>query len=212
MYSDSSLTALVAIVSMKTVWSRLQYQRNYLFPLNRAQWALDKLSFSGNVHMRPEYGRFISDFIEDPNRSGIYALNGYRYAMAAVYFLKYIQNHWEQLIPSGWPNLHRKCTRQRSTPWLWRRTVNNARSSEAAQIVQWYAPNGRKRLYWDLHKAEWAFYLALKCLAHVLPRSESSKQLTVLVRRLKFGPQFWKDTRKKCAVRREIARYLARVE
>ena len=211
MYSDSSLTALVAIASMKIVWSRFQRGCNCLFQVNEA---LDKLCFGVCVHKLPEYGRFILDFIEDPNRSGIYALNGYRYATAAVYFLKHIQNYWEQITPSSLPEMCRKYKRQRSTPWLWRRTVINARSSEAAQleIVQWYAPNGRKRLYWDLHKAEWAFYLALKCLAHVLPRSESSKQLTVLARQLKFGPLFWKDTRKKCAVRREIARYLARVE
>jgi hypothetical protein len=212
MYSDSSLTALVAVASMKAVWSRFQYGCRRLFQLSKARWALDKLSFSGDVHMSREHGRFISDFIEDHNRSGMYALNGHRYAMAAVYFLKYIQNHWEQITPSSWPNIYRKYKRQRSTPWLLRRTVNNARSSEAAQIIRWQAHNGTTRLDAGLFIAEHAFHLALKCLAHVLPRSESSKELTVLAHQLKFAPLSRKDTRKKSAVRREIARYLARVE
>jgi len=211
MYSDSSLTALVAVVSMKVVWMRFLFGRDHLFQLNKADRTLDKLSFSTEVHMRPEYGRFISEFLEDHNRSGIYALNGQRYATAAVYFLKHIQNHREQ-TPSSRPGIYRKFKRRDNTPWLWRRTVKHARSSEAAQIVRWHALNGRKRSDWSLLTAEQAFYLALKCLVHVLPRSDSSEELTVLVRQLKFGPLSQKDTRHKSAVRREIARYLARVE
>jgi hypothetical protein len=209
MYSDLSLTALVAVASMKANWMGRNHSFYHLFQINEARWALDKLSFSTEVHATPEYGRFILDFLEDHNRCGMYALNGHRYATAAVYFLKYIQNHREQITPSNWRNVYRKFRRQNSTPWLWRRTVNNTRTSEAAHIARWYPHNGRRGYDWY---PERAFYLALKCLAHVLPRSESSKELTVLAHQLKFGPLSRKDTRKKCAVRREIARYLARVE
>ena len=168
MYSDSSLTALVAVASMKVAWSRFQAGRDHLFQLNEAHRALDKLSFSAEVHTTSEYGRFISEFLEDRNRSGIFALNGQRYAMAVVYFLKQIQNHWEQRPPSN-----RLYKRRETIPWFW---------------------------------------LGLKCLVHVLPRSDSSEELTVLARQLKFGELSWQDICEANDVKREIARYLARVE
>ena len=167
-YSDSSLAALVAVASMKVDWSRFQLGRDHLFQRNKAHWTLDKLSFRGEVHINPEYGRFISEFVENHNRSGTYALNGQRYAIAAVYLLKQIRNNWEQKTPSNGPYKRRE-----SIPWLW---------------------------------------LGLKCLVHVLPRSDISEELTLLARQLKFGPLSWEDNREKNAVKREIALYLARVE
>jgi len=168
MYSDSILAALVAVASMEVDWSRFQHGRNHLFQLNEAHWALDKLSFGAAVHGDAGYGRFISEFVENHNRSGTHALNGQRYAAAAVYFLKQIRNLWEQMTPANGPYKRRE-----SIPWLW---------------------------------------LGLKCLVHVLPRSDISEELTLLARQLKFGPLSWEDNREKNAVKREITLYLARIE
>ena len=168
-YSDSSLVALVAVASMEVDSSRFQLGRDHLFQLNGTHQALDKLSFSYGVHCYPDYRRFILDFLEDHNRSGIYALNGQRYATAAVYFLKQIQK--EQITPSNQPTTQDKT--QASIPWLW---------------------------------------LGLKCLVHVLPRSDSSEELTVLAHQLKLGPLSGEDNCQKIAVNQEIARYLARIQ
>jgi len=172
MYSDSSLTALVAVASMPVEDEYFSFpfaraRRHHFFQLNDARWALDKLSFSEGVLNEPEYRRFILEFLEDHNRSGIYALNGQRYMTAAVYFLKQIQT-WEQITPS-----YRSHFTYNKIDWLW---------------------------------------LGLKCLVHVMPRSDSSEELTVLVHQLKLAPLSGGDTRQTIAVNQEIDRYLARIE
>jgi len=171
MYSDSSLAALVAVASMEVDSLRFQLGRDHLFQLNDTHRALDKLSFSYGVHGYPDYRSLILEFLEDHSRSGIYALNGQRYATAAVYFLKRIQK--EQITPSNPPTTQDKTQANHGIPWLW---------------------------------------LGLKCLVHVLPRSDSSEELTALVHQLKLGPLSGEDDCQKIAVHQEIARYLARIE
>ncbi|KDR67129.1 hypothetical protein GALMADRAFT_258539 [Galerina marginata CBS 339.88] len=209
MYLDTNLTALVAVAKMKI--HRPFRDGVNLFPLDKAQWAMDKLSFLFSVHLHSEYGQFISEFLEDPNRSGVYVLNGQWCTTAAVYFLKHISNRTEQIFPS-YDATKRKYRRQINLPWLWQKLVHQARSSEAVQIVkQQLRRQGRLTLY-GLFNSEGAFRLALKCLVHVLPKSDISEELTAMARRQKFGLLSRKDTHRKRAVTREIARYLARVD
>ncbi|KDR67121.1 hypothetical protein GALMADRAFT_258526 [Galerina marginata CBS 339.88] len=197
---------------MKVHWLSFRAGQVNLFHLDEAQQALDKLLFSRDVHLDSKYGQFMSEFLEDPSRSGVYMLNGQRYATAAMYFLKYISNHSEQILPS-YNATNMKYTRQRNLPWLWRKLVQQAGSSEAAQTDKW--PPRKQRIFritYPQHKSEHAFHLALKCVVHVLPESDISEELTALARRQKFGPLSRKDARRKKAVTREIARYLARVD
>ncbi|KDR67136.1 hypothetical protein GALMADRAFT_1129943 [Galerina marginata CBS 339.88] len=213
MYSDTSLTALVTVAKIKVHWRSFLAGDN-LFQLDEAQQALDKLAFSNYLHYYLEYGQFISEFLEDPNRSGVYMLSGQRYATAAVHFLKHISDHSEQILPSL--NIAKwKYTKQKNFPWLWQKLVQQARSSEAAQIFKWRLRRREKSPLDPLRGVrgyEHAFRLALKCLVHVLPKSDISEELTALARRQKFGPLARKDARRKRAVARAIARYLARVE
>ncbi|KDR67178.1 hypothetical protein GALMADRAFT_258560 [Galerina marginata CBS 339.88] len=211
MYSDANLTALVTVAKMKVNYLSLN-KAMYLFQLHKAQWVLDKLSFSYSVHTHSEYGQFISEFLEDPNRSGVYALNSQWNTAGAVYFLKHISSHSEQILPSISVTWRRKYTRQRNLPWLWRKLVHQAHSSEAAQIVKLRLRRQGRLTIYQLSNSEGAFHLALPCLVHVLPKSDISEELTALARRQKFGPLSRKDAHRKRAVTREIARYLARVD
>ncbi|KDR74732.1 hypothetical protein GALMADRAFT_249627 [Galerina marginata CBS 339.88] len=211
-YAEPRLTALASILQLEVNKSSDLDILFVLFSLRKSHRRLDKLSFLYWVHISPDYRRFILEFLEDPRRSGIYTFTGKRYATAAVYFIKYISNHLEQITPT-FSTLKRKYIQQRNTPWLWHKIVQKTRSSEAAQIGRWQVLN--KGLGWGstiMLNSDRAFGLALRCLAHVLPRSERSDELTTLARRHTFGPLSRKYPYRKRAMRREIARYLARVE
>ncbi|KDR69371.1 hypothetical protein GALMADRAFT_919068 [Galerina marginata CBS 339.88] len=210
-YSDPALTALVTMAERKVHHINSRW---YTPTLDKAQSALDKLGFSSHVQQYSlEYGQFILEFLEDPNRSGRYLLNGQRYAEAAVYFLVDISNHTEQIPPSN-NTTKRKIERRKNLPWLWRKLVQQARSSESAQIVKWW-PLEQEEMYITPYRrvySEVSFRLAMIFLVHALPKSDISEELTALARRQKFGPLSRKDACRKKAVAREIARYLARVD
>ncbi|KDR74796.1 hypothetical protein GALMADRAFT_563223 [Galerina marginata CBS 339.88] len=216
MYSDSCLTALVSIVTLEiTEFADLAILPE-IFSLSKAQHSLDKLSFTFSAHLASVYRRFILDFFEDPRRCGIYTLTRERYATAAVYFIQYISNHVEQITPSL-STLKRKHMHQKNTPWLWRKILQKARSSEAAQILQWQLLKNRKRLISrrgisNMLKSDRAFGLALRCLVHVLPQSAISEELTILASQHTFGPLSRKCPDRKRVVKEEMARYLARAE
>ncbi|KDR74921.1 hypothetical protein GALMADRAFT_567803 [Galerina marginata CBS 339.88] len=213
MYADSGLTALVAVIKLHIDMHRYSDALNELFSLRKSLKGLDKLSFSWAAHYPSDYRHFILKFLDDRNRVGAYALTRDRYATAAAYFLKYIKNHPEQLVPS-FSTLQRKFKRQMNTPWHWRNTVEKTQSSEAAQSVRWQRLTRQKpmTLQWRMFMSGPAFRLALKGLAYVLPRSHNSEELTILARQHTFGPLVRNHRRSKKAVKREIARYLARVE
>ncbi|KDR79541.1 hypothetical protein GALMADRAFT_1244311 [Galerina marginata CBS 339.88] len=195
----------------------MQFYGNYfghdLFQLGKPQLVLDrdKLSLSREIHWPEEYRQFILEFLEDPNRSGVYALNSQRYTTAAVYFLKHISNYSEQMLLL-YDTPGRKFKRQINLPWLWRKLVHQAPSSEAARILKWQLKRQSRPAIYRLYQSQRVFRLALRGLVHVLPKSDISEELTALARRQKFGLFSRKATRRIRTVTREIARYLAGVD
>ncbi|KDR64845.1 hypothetical protein GALMADRAFT_149244 [Galerina marginata CBS 339.88] len=217
-YADPCLTALVSIVKLEIDAhpSRNIYILFELFSFHNAPGTLDKLSLSYWAHYSSEYRRFILEFLENHRRCGIYAFTREHYATAAIYFIKYISNHHEQITPSL-STLKRKHIQQKNTPWRWRKIVQKSNSSEAAQVVQWQLLKnpGMSIFHWGNHGlllSDRAFGLALRCLVHVLPQSASSEELTILASQHKFIPLSRRRPNRKRAVTREIARYLARAE
>ncbi|KDR74701.1 hypothetical protein GALMADRAFT_560727 [Galerina marginata CBS 339.88] len=122
MYSNSGLTALVAVAKLDIDVHRHYDALKNLFSLRRSLDSLDMLSFSWAAHFPSGYRPFILRFLEDPNRVGEYMLTGERYATAAAYFLKYVCNNPEQIIPSFF-TVQRKYKKQINSPWHWRNTV-----------------------------------------------------------------------------------------
>ncbi|KDR74704.1 hypothetical protein GALMADRAFT_141052 [Galerina marginata CBS 339.88] len=211
MYTDSRLTALVAVAKLDIDIYRHYDAFNDLFSLRKSQDGRDKLSFSWEARLSSDYRRFILKFLDDPSRAGLYLLTGERYATAAVYLLKYICNQSEQTIPS-YSTVQRKLKKQVNAPWNWRNIVAKANSSEAAHIVRWQRLTKQPmKILRSVHISGRAFWLALRCLAYVLPRADSSEALTVLAHQHPFGPLTRNHRRSKKAVKREIARYLAKI-
>ena len=160
-----------------------------------------------------DYGKIVLNFLEDSNRSGELALDGGRFATAALCCLQYLCGHGRERFPKDHENRIR-----RNSPWMWRKI-----SVRDANITK----RETRHLHRIIHKLgemaplvkaqharvpSWSmFYLrGLKHLPFLLERAGYSEELTrFLYRRTTFavGCLEYRDETNRARV--AIAKYLS---
>ena len=223
------LVALIDFIRAKGIWNEVyismrRFDKPFqLFDIDPDLLDTDgrRCTFLGN--RVPEYFEFISEFFEDTGRSGSYALNGERYANAALCCLMYICDHFS--IPQ---TLGRRYTKhdiktRRHCPWIWR-----TRRGMLEKSRSWHKKKD-ENIYCKLKhpmlsfrhmtnptgvEGVWAekYSFGLEYVVYFLPRSTRSEEL------IKFASQhtlasrsqeFAKLSRK---ARKAINSYLGRME
>ncbi|PPQ85048.1 hypothetical protein CVT25_010270 [Psilocybe cyanescens] len=214
MYSWPNLIALVAVFNLDAEWEQWAKGAPVLFRLRYRYRNLDDLCFGDWMHINEneEYSKFIGEFLGDPTRCGIYGLTGKRYAEAAKYFLHYICDHMEYSMQPSYA-LHHWCYQRQITKILSRRRFITPNRFQAKKIKQ-RALRGREPhcAYLLPGACSAGFLLALHCLSFVLCKADRSEHLIGLARQRIFWSLsciFPHDTR---TARREVVRYLARVD
>jgi hypothetical protein len=153
-----------------------------------------------------EYFRLIVEFLEDPKLSEEYALDGTRFATAALCCLKYICDHRSKPIHASYAA--RKPEIRRNLPWIWRKQKMNNGLPPIKQRLRphkkWFLKGGKKL---DFFYSE-IYYFALNCLPYLLSRSENSKELVDYVTRHTFAPRSQELRRATNRARRAITEYL----
>ena len=217
-YLEANLTALVSITRL-LVCSRPWYQRDdnpmdHIFKLDpdQQQEILRKIGFKS---VERNYLELLADYLEDERKSGIYALTGVRYASATIFFLEYTHSHLKQETRSK-NSLH-KHNRRRNTPWMWQQQIGKRSLREKFRVIRRNLPlvaDGEiEPSIRDKRPIEIpAFRFALECLLHVIPRSSRSEELINCALRHTFGPLSRRYPRRTKLVKRELDKYLARME
>ena len=133
-----------------------------------------------------DYGKIILNFLQDPNRSHELALDGRRFAIAALCCLQYLCGHERERLPKNHGNRIR-----RNTPWMWRkisvRDANNTKREmhHLHRIVHKLGDVAPPVGMQDARVSSWSmFYLrGLEHLPFLLERSGYSKELTRFLHR-----------------------------
>ncbi|KDR69201.1 hypothetical protein GALMADRAFT_145603 [Galerina marginata CBS 339.88] len=124
-----------------------------------------------------EYWQLIVEFLEDPELSGEYALNGKRFATAALCCLKYLCDHHRHAVLAPFTPTEPEI--RRNLPWIWR--CRNKKNGPSA-ITQRHRP---QKMILPTKMAQTlegyyseAYYFALDCLPYLLRRSEDSVEFS----------------------------------
>ncbi|KDR71162.1 hypothetical protein GALMADRAFT_808826 [Galerina marginata CBS 339.88] len=200
-YADSSQTFLVALVGIGAEYVHYPCKRDidYSHEMHGdveglfSPCRLDKhLSLNGILsrvasQLYRQYYQEVRAFIQDASRSGALALNGERFAIAALYCLKILCNERSPIPPRNQD--FRKQEIRRNRPWVWRKILGpNDKALRRCKTHLWTKWSvvmdsdfraAHPKLFtgnYD-HCQSRVFRWLLQCFRRLLARSAYSKEL-----------------------------------
>ncbi|KDR71193.1 hypothetical protein GALMADRAFT_809064 [Galerina marginata CBS 339.88] len=158
----------------------------------------DHLHFCDNLSSKlpPAYKQQVRIFLQDPSRSGALALNGERYAVAALHCLKILCDEMSPIPPRGQDS--RKQGIRRNRPWVLRKILGP--NDTALQKYKRHLGKKKRVVLYDFwegppkpftringHCQSRVFRWLLRCLRRLLERSTYSKELVDYASRHSFS-------------------------
>ncbi|KDR79921.1 hypothetical protein GALMADRAFT_1169741 [Galerina marginata CBS 339.88] len=239
-HSDPRLLSLVATIADRISYGNIRTNieiHECLFRFDDKLRIIDDCSLNlrnaiSNIRSNG-YSDFCGESFVSKSRLGVWALDGKKYASAALYFLQYTCEHSLQQIPARFSR--RQQLLHRIRPWKWRRGTVWKR--DAFNRIEKMESRRRDRNDWggfiypynkqvyknqDFNR-EWlskvrkvvagkAFSVGLEYLARMLDRAGESEELINFAHRCTFGPMsmVYPDGTK--AAQKAIKAYLKRMD
>ncbi|KDR70773.1 hypothetical protein GALMADRAFT_1346325 [Galerina marginata CBS 339.88] len=247
-YAEPRLLSLVSIIGsgtgwlphgITTAWMRGDGIGN-LFRINRRLRNIDQnglgcLPREENTFgvVQDSYFNILASFLNDGSRANAYVLDGDKYAMAAIYVLRYTSDHSQrkhQLVANysnrNTPTFKNSPSKlRRRASWM---KVAFGRREKLQKKNQFHSLEGCLRFYFKLPEAskfneDWlwrlqhnpngrAFQFGLECLPKLLIKAGQSEELIDFIGRQSFGPISTGYPREIKVANKAIRRYVKRME
>ncbi|KAF8967259.1 hypothetical protein BDZ97DRAFT_2056959 [Flammula alnicola] len=230
-YSNPKLTVLVA---MKVVMNVGHEQVQTLLQLDDVAQYIDDINLYllhynlDNAEENILFSSFLRNYIEDPAKAGEFVFDGHKFAISALWCLKYICRHDGAMSPS-------RCSQhdlriRRRAPWRWHQKRSKGGALNGRRLRRWKGyqfmihpdrtfintemiryPRVVEGEIWQRRLQQNAYLPGLETIPALLDRSCNSHELAKFARQRTFSMLSFRYPRQTKLAKQAIERYLERV-